>query len=344
MNKQLTEHGVLFFILCVLSSCIREDEFSNCPFNVQLEYWYTMERTTENNMIQNYIYTITEYIFDEQDILFAIKQLPVKGGTGEFRSETTLPTGRYTVVSWANLTDMEHDQLPEIGQTTKSDLSIHLGTAYSQLSQSNTSTVGIVDNISHIYYGYAMFSVRDKTISRIRVGMTNAYCLLDVTVKWATKAPANSHDFSLRLREVPGVSYSIPAYVDKGSVSTGNPADSYPVENKAIHYYIPGQYTEDWLKHHQVAVKMDITRSLHGEFITHRYTNETHPMFAVYAGDKQITREIDLHTYFQTKQIDLDRNLRQEFHIVVEIHENQILVFPAVISDWENGGIIGGQL
>ena len=88
------------------------------------------------------------------------------------------------------------------------------------------------------------------------------------------------------------------------------------MEDKTIRYYIPGEYTEGWLKHHKVDAKMDITRSLHGEFVTHRYTNVSHPLFAVYAGDVQITREIDLLKYFQTKQIDLDKNLRQEFNIV----------------------------
>ena len=44
-------------------------------------------------------------------------------------------------------------------------------------------------------------------------------------------------------------------------------------------------------------------------------------------------------------QIDLDRNLRQEFSLVVEVDaDGGIIVMSAKVSDWNDGGTIGGMI
>lgn len=199
-------------------------------------------------------------------------------------------------------------------------------------------------NISRVYYAFSAFTVQDKSITRIRMGMTHAHCLLNVTVKWKANTPPNTKNFRLQLKDVPGLYFMDPEYGSSINGPVKIPVTDYPVNNRDAIYYIPTVEKGKELQRHQAEAKMDITRTLKGELITHRYCNNSHILFSVYAGEEQITKEIDLHKYFQTMNIERDRNLRQEFHIVVEVQKDQILVYPAIQSDWENGGIIGGDL
>lgn len=68
-------------------------------------------------------------------------------------------------------------------------------------------------------------------------------------------------------------------------------------------------------------------------------------MLQLYGGGESLLREIDLEKYFRTMQIDLDRNLRQEFSLVVEVDaDGGIIVMSAKVSDWNDGGMIGGMI
>jgi len=320
-----------------------DDELMTCPYNVQLEYWYSQEGTKQQNMINNYIYDIIEYIFDEDNILYAIQKLPGTSERGKYYSEMTLPPGRYTAVAWGNLSGNTPEFNPTIGQTTKETMVIRLGIPDNAANE--TPQPGeIRQNIGRIYYAFSAFTVQDKSISRIRMGMTHAHCLLDITVKWKANTPPNTRNFRLQLREVPGVYHMDPAYGSSINGPVKIPVTDYPVSNRNAIYYIPTIEESKELQRHQAEARMDITRTLKGQIITHRYRNNSQILFSVYAAEEQLTKEIDLQKYFQTMNIDRDRNLRQEFHIVVEVQTDQILVYPAIQSDWENGGVIGGDL
>jgi len=320
-----------------------DNELMTCPYNVQLEYWYSQEGTKNQNMINNYIYDVAEYIFDANECLYSIQKLPGQSLRGKYFSEMILPPGRYTVVAWGNLPGHTLPYTPRIGETRKDELVIRLG----EINRQNETTPPpgqIQGNIGRIYYGYNTFTVQEKSISRIHMEMTHAHCVLNATVKWKVNTPGNTKNFRLLLREAPGVYTFDPEY---GTTITGPvklPVTEYPVNSRNAIYYTPTVQHNTGLTRYQAEAKMDITRTLKGELITHRYRNTSQILFSVYAGEEQITNEIDLCKYFQTMNIDREKNLRQEFYIIVEVHADQILVYPAIPSDWENGGIIGGDL
>lgn len=336
--------GMLATAIILAVSCSLDDELMTCPYNVQLEYWYTQEMTKEQNMINNYIYDIHEYIFDHEDRLCAVNQLPGTSQRGKYYTEMTLPPGRYTAVAWGNLPAAADGYTPQIGKTTINQLALHLGQITEAASGTGIDPGEIRANIPHIYYAYSTFTVQDQSITRIRMGVTHAHCLLNVTVKWQANTPPNTRNFRLQLRDVPGHYHFDPMYGTSTDGPARVPVTEYPVTNRTAVYYTPTVPVDPPTVLHQTDARMDITRTLKGEFITHRYRDDSHILLSVYAGQEQITREIDLWKYFHTLNIDRDRNLRQEFHIVVEVQKDQIIVYPAILSDWENGGTIGGDL
>lgn len=324
---------VIWNLLLLPTSCAVDTEVLTCSYNVQLEYWYTREWSKEENMVPNYIYRITEYIFDAEDILYQVNILPGSSGKGDFVSTLTLPDGDYTAVAWGNLSRIENDWQPEVGTTRLDEARILLSSPYgSEPAEGDSDSER--GNIDPLYYGYTTFSIEGEKPQRIRVGMTHAHLVLEVVVKWAKNAPANTRDFNLRLHDVPGVYRFLPGYTEPRSGASTNPITHHIAEvRETPHKQI-----------YRLNATMDIARSLKGEFITNRLNDYSHPLLTVYAGDTPLTKALDLEKYFRTMQIGLNRNLRQEFRIQVMIHEDRVEISPLAFSDWENGGTIGGDL
>ncbi|MDF9831246.1 FimB/Mfa2 family fimbrial subunit [Parabacteroides sp. PF5-6] len=327
--------GVVGMILTLPTSCAVDTEVLTCSYNVELEYWYTREWTKEENMVANYIYRINEYVFDQSGLLYQINELPVGSGKRAFVSTLTLPDGEYTAVAWGNLSRLEQGWEPEIGTTTLEEARIRLSAPYAteQAAWGDTEEHG---NIDPLYYGYTTFSVRGDKPQRLRVGMTHAHLLLEVVVKWARNAPANTRDFSLELRDVPAVYGFFPEYTESKSAASTN-----PITHRIPEVMEKGTgHTRDY----RLKATMDIARALKAEFVTNRLTDQSHPLFTVYAGEQQLIKDLDLEKYFRTMQLGLSRNLRQEFRIQVMIYDDRVEVSPMVFSDWENGGTIGGNV
>lgn len=286
-------------------------------------------------MVANYIYRINEYVFDQSGVLYQINELPAGSGKQAFVSTMTLPEGEYTAVAWGNLSRLEHGWEPEIGTTTLDEARIRLSAPYTT-EQAALSGGDVPGNIDPLYYGYTTFSVRGEKPQRLRVGMTHAHLLLEVVVKWAKNAPANTRNFSLSLRDVPTVYGFYPDYTEPKSSTSTNP----------IVHRIPEVMEKKGgqTKEYRLKATMDIARSLKAEFVTNRLTDQSHPLFTVYAGETQLIKDLDLEKYFRTMQLGLSRNLRQEFRIQVMIYDDRVEVSPMVFSDWENGGTIGGDV
>ncbi|MDL2208896.1 FimB/Mfa2 family fimbrial subunit, partial [Parabacteroides sp. OttesenSCG-928-O15] len=302
--KRVKYIGVFIWVIGLLwllpTSCTIDTEVPVCSYNVQLEYWYTREWTREENMVSNYIYRITEYIFDENDILYQIGGLPGHAGKGAYVSTMTLPEGHYTVVAWGNLSRLDNDWEPQVGITTLREARIRLASPYRSEQPGWTSRTDAEDpNIEPLYYGYQTFSVKGDKAQTIRIGMTHAHLLLEVVVKWAKNAPVNTRDFNLRLRDVPAVYGFLPGYTEPRSTTSDNP----------VVHHVPEVLEERFKKSYRLETKMDIARSLKGEFITNRLTNDSHPLLGVYASETLLTKEIDLEKYFRTMQFGLSRNL-----------------------------------
>ena len=316
------------------TSCALDGELDECPYNVRLEYWYTGSGTV--NVLPDYVSRMREFVYDEHGVLCLVSER--SGRKAVLYGEFTLPPGKYTLVNWANLDTASHIPPFEVGKTTLDDMKLYLDNPYSQTK----STASWQKSSEKLYYGYTTFSVRDRGVSRQRVDMVHSHCKLNILVKWKGRAPANTRNFVMTLKDIPSSYQFRPGSEIKGSPHSYYDETDETVTRSGVFYYIPGKADAPTV-HHRIDVKMEITGSVSGEFVTYRLTNDTHPVFCLYAGDSPVIKEIDLWKYFRTMQIDLDNNLRQEFDLVVEVDPSGgIIVSSAIVMDWNDGGNIGG--
>lgn len=307
----------LLLLWLFVGACDIDDELPECNYNARIDFFYTLN--TPANVLPLYIHRMTDYVFDADSTLIDIY-------TRERQSELTyrglqLPPGQYSLVSWGNARNATTVVPSRIGSTRLDEMLLYLD---------NPLANGFQGNGDKLYYGYCQVEVKPQGISHTRVDMTHAHCRLGITVKWKRGAPPDTQNFHMELRNIAGT-YRFTA---KQQLPTG---------------YAPGFYAipqEGTARlNHWVDTQMGITRSVKGEFVTLRLTSDDHPIFCLYAADKPLIKEIDLHKYFTTMQTNLDRNLQQEFDLMMEVQpDGTVVVSPARISDWQEGESIGGGI
>lgn len=340
-----SKRTILFTLLLLpavclfIPSCNIDGDLAECPYNARLEYWYT--GTGQANVLPDYIYRMKEFVFDSLQVLRQVNEL---GSKKNIAAELNLPPGRYTLVAWGNLDSLSSLNESEIGRTKLSDILLYANNPVPP--ETRVSVPLRQQNGEPLYYGYASFTIQPWGVTRQRIDMVHAHLKLDVTVKWKGKAPTDTGDMYMSLSGVPSAYHFLPEFEVKGSpYSTYSTAADGTTTRSGIWYYIPERADGYPLVSHEVGVKMDITRTVNATFVTYRIGSDDHPVLRLYGGGKQLIREIDLYKYFRTMQIDLDENLRQEFSLVIEVDESGgILVSSATVSDWIDGGSIGGIL
>lgn len=329
------------YLLCMLSgflafmSCNIDADLKECPYNARLEYWYTGSGSA--NVLPDYIYTMREFVFDSLGVLRQVNEIAAKKGIA---AELNVPPGKYTLVTWANIDSASHVNQAEIGHTTKEEMRLYMDNPYKVLK----SESAVHGNAERLYYGFATFYVNNRGVTRQRMDMTHSHCLLNLTVKWKYNPPRDTKNFCFYLLNVPSEVRFLPGYEVRGSASMPYQEPEYPATRSGSSNYIPLTSDGQKLVDQRLDVKMDITRTLSGEFVTYRLTNDTHPVLRICAGETLLVREIDLNKYFRQMDIDLDQNLRQEFNLIVEVDGDKVFVSSARVSDWIDGGVIGGVL
>lgn len=326
---------MLLLPVLALASCNIDGDLAECPYNARLEYWYTGSGTA--NVLPDYVYTMNEFLFDSVGVLRLVREVAVKKGVA---AELKLPPGRYTLVSWANRDSASHVNRAEVGQTTKEEMLLYLDNPY-KASKSGTPYHA---NAERLYYGFATFRVGKWGVTRQRVDMMHSHCQLNITVKWKYNPPRDTKNFAFYLCGVPSEYRFLPGYEVRGSASVPYEELEYPATRSGSSGYIPLKSERQSEIDHRVDVAMDITRTLSGEFVSYRLTNDTHPVLKVCAGSDLLMKEIDLYRYFRQMDIDLDQNLRQEFNLIVEVDGDKVFVSSARVSDWIDGGVIGGVM
>lgn len=298
----------LFFL--VLTGCNIDGELAECPYNVKLEYWYTTN--SMQNELPFYIYTFREYLFDEHGLLCDIINRSAKMST---TSTFSLPPGKYTLLTWANIDSLSQANKIEIGKTYLSEMCL--------LTDTKADT-------EPLFYGYHPFTVESIGITRSRIDLLHCHLKLGVTVKWKEIPPVNSRNFRMTLSGLSPIYSFQPEYMEKNQAG------------KNVH--IPGRPDKVTKVRHETIAKMDISHEINGCFVTYRLHNDDHPIFCLWAADKAIMREIDLYKYFHTMHIDLDYNLCQEFNLLMEIDKDgNVNVSAAISGDWIDGGTIGTE-
>ncbi|WP_304246254.1 FimB/Mfa2 family fimbrial subunit [Parabacteroides gordonii] len=330
---------LLLAVSLVVPSCNIDGDLVECPYNARLEYWYT--GTGQANVLPDYIFRMQEFVFDSLNILRQVNEL---GGKKNIAAELDLSPGRYTLVAWGNLDSCSSLNEAEIGRTRLTDILLYANNPVPPETRVNVPLRQ--QNGELLYYGYTSFTVQSQGVSRQRVDMVHAHLKLDITVKWKGKAPTDTGDMYMSLSGMPSAYGFLPEFEVKGSpYSTyGTAADGNPTRS-GVWYYIPERPEDYPLITYEVPVKMDITCTVNATFISYRIGSDDHPVVRLYGGGKQLLKDIDLYKYFRTMQIDLDENLRQEFSLVMEVDAaGGVIVSSATVSDWVDGGAIGGMI
>ena len=67
-------------------------------------------------------------------------------------------------------------------------------------------------------------------------------------------------------------------------------------------------------------------------------------LWSLWRNDERIVGDLDLYRFFAKKPMDMDRNIEQEFEILVTVYADKIIVTEVTESDWDEGGAIGLSL
>lgn len=328
-------------VICGLSvSCnIREDTL-DCEHNVLLEYRYNRENTSRGNLLPEYIYDIEEYIFDANGLPVTTNILTVSSHLNEYVSKLDLPEGKYTVVAWGNKASQSRVEGLSGGSPDDRRLLLDApatGTDGNPAEQ---------DNSERLFYGYRSFSVEKDGVSNVSVDMSHSHCALDITVRWKKRPELDTDMMRFRLRQIPSGYGFLPGFVCRSGVMSDYPGqekETYPTDDSQVQQYIPVVHSSgEALANHRLDVRIPtVGTRVNGQFITYRYRDDSHPLLSLYAGETLVMREIDLYRFFREMNIEFDRNMRQEFRILVEIDGDKITVGLVEAGDWEEGGPLG---
>ena len=313
--------------LLLLTACDISSELPDCDYNARLEYWYVY--TGGENELPDYVDCMEEYLFDSDGILRQVNHLPADSLPAH---TLVVAPGVYTLVSWANLDGRSEIAPAVIGQTRLGDIRLKHASATQSKSQAGT----YLDNNERLYYATDILEVPRSGIVRKRVNTTHSHAVLKVTAQWVRDTPANTGDFSFTLR-------GLPSAYGFGIAETVNTAVSgFNTENGTV-YYIPRMVEVPYVDH-RVKASMRPNRTVTGDLVTYRYTDDTDLFFRIWAGDRALIREVNLSQFFREMSVPLSRNIRQEFAITVRIDGDNISVLFTGVSDWEDGGTIGGSM
>lgn len=302
-------------LLHLLTGCTFFNELEVCPYNTRLEYWYA--GNSSQNVLPLFVQNLRQSLFDAEGKLISTETL---WGDSITSWNAELPPGDYTVAVWGNI-DENNEQviLPE-GELLLNGLTL------SAVKQNIPP--GYRDNTSRLYYGTASFTVEEGTVSHQRIYLSHAHAVLSVTVRWmedAPKPPAGG-TYRMRLRNVPAVYDFIKGW--ETAIPTGDGVYAVPRIGST-------------LTRHETRAAMSYDQEVEGRFVTFRYTSNTHQLWSLWRDGELIEKELDLHKFFSTLPMDMDRNIEQEFDILISIYKDKIIVSLAAGSDWNEGGVIG---
>lgn len=308
--------GICAWLAGILTACAFGDEPSVCPYTIRLEYWYAGSNV--ENVLPIYVDNIRQYLFDSHGKLIATTELKGDSVTGW---NADLAEGEYTLVLWGNLSQSDRTPVEggESGELLFEEMKLSAVT--------DGVPPGYRGNTGRLYYGAATLKVEKGYGIHQRVYLSHAHAALSVTVRWMTdEAPPLEGTYRMRLKGIPAIYGFIP-----GLENTTPAGDGL--------YYLPqisGKVT-----YHETRAAMNYDEEMIGEFVTFRYTGNTHEIWSLWAGDEQIVRDLDLSTFFAKLPMDMDRNMEQEFDLLITIYDDRIVVTQATAADWDEGGTIG---
>lgn len=315
-----------------------------CDYTVQLRYDYNQENTTTDNLFGRYVKSTEQYIFDGQGVLYAVAPVTADPCTGQWVSQLDLPPGRYSVIAVGNrdtrsrISDGEGGPAPEIGVTRREDMRMTLENA-------EPMAEGRIGPSERIYHGYRTFSVLPDRTSLVRVDMVHSHMVLRIRVTWRNSAPADEHNVTMTLGDVtPGYSL-MPEYVYKdnsGKVHDPQTDDGYRVVDNSVIHHIP-VVREDIAPRntYQLDSYINGDKTVNVEFVSYRIRKSGGSVVTLTGNGGPLMDDVDLTQWFADKNIELDRNLKQDFALEFMIGDDRSVTINALsMEDWFEGGTI----
>lgn len=299
---------LLFLQLC-LTGCDFSDRPALCPYNVRLEYWYA--GYPDENVLPIRVNNLQEFLFDEQGNL--LRRLNLRGDSLLGHTDE-LPPGKYRIVVWGNWND--GNKVCTLGNETRFEEMRLVANRQADVYSGNTP---------RLYYAEAELDLTQGGNLYKRIYVTHCHADLQITVMWRIPKPEFNDRLRMRMRGIPS--------------SYGFMEDYwFDAPNEAGPYQIP--LIEQRLIAHETTASENYNDEVVGEFVTYRFTNATHQLWSLWCGDRMVLGELDLQRYF-SRTTDMDYNVEQEFHLLVIVEDDRIIVTEISGDDWEEGGVIG---
>ena len=302
------------------------DQRDLCCYNVQLNYRYY--RSGKNELASR-VNTMKHFLFNSDSILqevYDVSDDAVK------KIELVIPSGDYTMVSFANIGDPSFLNDFVTGQSKMSELELYID---------NLNSEGYQDNSERLFFAYRNFSVAKSGVKYYIVDCTHAHNILKINVKWKNASPPLSNRYMMELTKVPGnYQFPVKTWVTIGSFKSEENRIPESTSSLVVHA-IPepvGKTVE-----HRIDGKFKPNGNLEGTFITYRYTNQMIPTYRLYdTNGIPLMKEIDLTKFFQQMGWELTLNIEQEFDLTMTVDGDNVYVSSTNIADWEDGGTIAG--
>ena len=356
---QLFRLTVVWLLVTSCEGWLGRYDDKECDYTVRIFYHYNRENTSRDNVLSTYVKWMTEYIFDENEVLLMIHPLGVDECDGTYFSELDLPPGKYSIITVGNdtsmseITDRNAQRAPEVGVTRRENMLLSLVN-----ETGSRSGRGYFDNCGRLYHGYRTFTVASGELSHVRVDMVHSHCVINYTIRWKniSSTPGNSKDFHVRMDDLPSKYTLMPEYYyPDGVASQHDPAtsDLYNRVCLGVIHHIPTVYKPGMLPegecnivNHRSGSTM-LGRRVTGRTVTYRLRNDGDVKFSLYggstrSGETQWMKNLPINRILQDLGEDLDLTLRQEYDLIFEINDDgTVRTFFAGVADWDEGGAFG---
>lgn len=295
--------------MLLLSACDFTDRPALCPYNIRLEYWYA--GYPDENLLPLRVNNLQEFLYDSNGNL--IRRLNLTGDSLYGYTDELKP-GKYKIVAWGNWND--NDIVCNISDYEYYDKSSLIANINGKSFSANTP---------RLYYAEAELDVREKASMVKRIYVSHCHANLHITVAWRIPKPDLNGKLRMKMRGIPSI------YGFRKGYEIDAPNEAGP-------HIIP--FIEEKEINHETSASLNFNDEVVGEFVTYRFTNNTHQMWSLWCDDRIVVKELDLQRYFN-RITDMDYNVEQEFHLLIIIEKDQIIVTEISGQDWEEGGIIG---
>lgn len=299
-------------LIGLLLSCSVDDPRDECCTMDMLQFRFLHQGS---DCFSERIHKMQYYLFGANGTY--IREMAAHEGDLSRVSLAGLSPGEYVLVGIGNLDG--YGELSDAWSGGLQQFSLHV----TRYADSSTDFFG---NGDPLYYGIREFTVERGKSNTFVADMSHIHCCLHLRVEWEG-VPAHSEGYSFRLS---GIGGGVDMHVDNASFIGALP---FP----GVHHY--EEQMEDGVRLQNLALQKKL--------YTLRYADSHIPVFTLCHNGRPVTKDISLSDVFRFWGWNPSGTPVQEYQMTMQIKLNGDIEirqgFKAGVSDWEDGGVIGGM-